>query len=304
MLKRLLFLVAGFALLIPTPSAWAITNGVPDNGEHPYVGQLLFFVPDAVDPRFTDPGSWSSCSGTLVSETVVVTAGHCTFGVGQDGESTGTGSGGNDVWINFSEEPDFSILPPSSTFVPDRNEERYDAWSAALNASTEWHRATAYPHPEYDDDAFFMHDAGVLVLDEPIELSEYGQLPTLGLLDTLIEDKSQRYTAVGYGLEESGPKTALGGDTRRKSNQMLVNLNGALGSGKGVAAKFSSNNGQPHEGGTCFGDSGGPVFVAGTNVITAVNSFVMSSTCSGSSGGYRLDQPDDLAFLAGFGVTP
>ena len=25
-------------------------------GEHPYVGELLFFVPDAVDPRFTDPG--------------------------------------------------------------------------------------------------------------------------------------------------------------------------------------------------------------------------------------------------------
>jgi len=301
MLKRLLVVMAGFALLIPTPSAWAITNGLPDNGEHPYVGQLLFYVPDDIDPRFTDPGSWSSCTGTLLSPTVVVTAGHCTFGVGQDGESTGPG--GNDVWINFSEEPDFSILPPSSTFVPDRNEERYQAWSAALNASTEWHRATAYPHPEYDDNAFFLHDAGVLVLDEPIAMARYGALPELGLLDELSKDKSQRFTAVGYGLEESGPKTAIGGDTRRKSDQMLVNLNGALGAGKGTSAKFSSNNGAVHQGGTCFGDSGGPVFVAGTNVVTAVNSFVMSDPCAGSSGGYRLDQPDDLAFLASFGIT-
>lgn len=308
MLKRLLVVVAGLALLLPGQAAWAITNGVPDAGEHPYVGELLFYVPDAIDPRFNDSGAWFTCSGTLLNSTIVVTAGHCTFAVGLNGTSTtaggGAGSGGNDVWINFSEEPDFSMLPPSTNYIPDRNAERYADWSAALNASPQWHRANAFPHPEYDDNLFFLHDAGVLRLPAPVTMSAYGQLPTLGLLDTLIKDKSLRYTPVGYGLEKSGPKTAFGGDTRRKANEMLVNLNGVLGAGKGISAKFSNNKGRTHEGGTCFGDSGGPILRAGTRVLTAVNSFGISGTCTGTTGGYRLDQPDDLAFLASFGVTP
>ena len=73
----------------------------------------------------------------------------------------------------------------------------------------------------------------------------------------------------------------------------------------GIVGDFSlllSNN--HSTGGTCFGDSGGPIFVAGTNVITSVNSYAKNSTCSGTTGAYRIDQPDDLAFLATFGLTP
>jgi Trypsin len=303
MRARILTIAATVIALIAVASpAQAIKGGVPDDGAHPYVGQLLFYDPTAIDPRFDDPGGWFNCSGTLVSPTVVVTAGHCTFGTGTDGEPTASGSGGNDVWISFAEEPDYSILPPSTDFVPDDNAGRYDAWSAALNASDEWIRATAYPHPEYDDAAFFQHDLGVLVLSEPVTLPEYGQLPTAGLLDTLYEeDKHQPYTAVGYGLEGSGPKFSFGGDTRRRAELQLVNLNGVLGAGMGTSAKFSSN---ANTGGTCFGDSGGPIFISGTTTLVAVVSFGTSSTCSGTSGAYRIDQADDLEFLARFGVTP
>jgi hypothetical protein len=171
-----------------------------------------------------------------------------------------------------------------------------------LNASDEWVRATAYPHPKYSDAAFFEHDLGVLVLSEPVELPEYGTLPTEGLLDELYaEHKQQPYTAVGYGLEGSGPKTSFGGDTRRRAELRLVNLNGVLGAGKGTSAKFSSN---ANTGGTCFGDSGGPIFVSGATTLVAVVSLGTSSTCSGTSGAYRVDQPDDLAFLSTFGITP
>src|SRR5829696_7080205 len=155
--RILTVLAAVVAMLAVAAPAQAIKYGVPDAGAHPYVGQLLFYDPTATDPRFTDPGAWFNCSGTLVSPTIVVTAGHCTFPEGTNGEPTEGNTGGNDVWISFAEVPDYSILPPSSGFVPD-NAGRYDAWSAALNASDEWIRATAFPHPEYDDAQFFQHD--------------------------------------------------------------------------------------------------------------------------------------------------
>jgi Trypsin len=300
-LRILTVLAAVVALLAVAAPAEAIKNGVPDASAHPYVGQLLFFDPTAADPRFTDPGGWFNCTGTLVSPTIVITAGHCTFPEGTNGEPTPGNTGGNDVWVSFAEVPDYSILPPSATFAPDNNEGRYDAWSTALNASTEWIRGTAFPHPEYDDNQLYTHDLGVVRLSEPVSLPEYGELPTLGLLDQLYAaNKQQLYTAVGYGLEGAGPKTSFGGDTRRRADLRLVNLNGVGGIGKGGSAKFSNN---ANTGGTCFGDSGGPIFVAGTNVITAVNSYATSSTCSGTTGAYRIDQTDDLAFIATFGVT-
>src|SRR3954468_22151615 len=128
-MRKSLSIAAAIAALltitIAGPAA-AIRHGSPDAREHPYVGELLFYVPDAVDSRFDDPGGWFTCSGTLLNGSVVVTAGHCTFGVGKSGVSTTHdgadttaaqgGTGGNDVWVNFDEVPDFSMLPASSTF--------------------------------------------------------------------------------------------------------------------------------------------------------------------------------------------
>jgi len=315
MRKLLLFFLGCLVLVLPMAPAHAIVSGVADDGRHPYVGELLFYVPDEVDPQFDDPGSWFTCTGTLVDPTHVVTAGHCTYGVGRSGRSTtaggGSGSGGNDVWISFSEAPDFHILPPSSAFAPDRNSDRYTAWSTALDASSEWVRATSYPHPQFDPDAFELHDMGVLTLSHPVTMSSYGALPSLGLIDRIYRsDHRATYTAVGYGLEASSKFTAVGGDTRRDATVTLTNTQGVYGAGKGIAVAWSSNNGKPHKGGTCFGDSGGPTFPTGDadsgndNVVLTVTSFGIDENCASAGGSYRLDQPDDLRFLASFGLTP
>lgn len=310
MVRKLGALVAlAVAMSIALP-AHAITNGVPDDGAHPYVGQLFFYVPDEVDPRFTDPGAYFNCSGTLVSPTIVLTAGHCTFGVGLEGESTiegGDGSGGNDVWVSFSEVPDYEGIPLSVDYIPDRNQERYEDRVAWLNANPDWHRGTAYPHPEYDDAAFFLHDLGVVVLDRPVRMPEYGTLPELRYLNAFMrmEKAQRRFTPVGYGLEKVLPIGTFGGDTRRKANVMLITLHGTGNAPRGTYAIFSNSVGTVHKGGTCYGDSGDPIFDKGTDVVVAVTSFGVSPNCTGTGGGYRVDQPDDLGWLEeAFGLTP
>jgi len=290
---------AGALLMSPALPASAIVKGAPDEGEHPFVGELLFYVPTEVDPRFDDPGAWFTCTGTLIDADTVVTAGHCTYAVGVEGEvPTNPLYGGTDIWFSVEEEPDFSILQPSSTFAPDRNDDRYDAWAAALDSSTTWHEAeSTYTHPEFVDSAFLYHDLGVVELSEPIELPEYGTLPEVDYLDTYYSKQAKQtglFESVGYGLEGSGPKTSFGGDTRRKIDQRLISFKGAYGL-RNISVKFSQ--------GTCFGDSGGPTFdisteeIADQNIIVAVTSFGLNYNCT-AGGSYRIDQPDDLAFLA------
>jgi hypothetical protein len=303
--------LVGLALAAALP-VLAITNGQPDAGEHPYVGQLLFYVPDEVDSRFTTPGAWFNCSGTLLTPTIVLTAGHCTHGIGLNGAETTSsgGSGGNDVWLNFSEVPDYVGFPPSANYIPNDNAQRYVDRAAWLDAHPAWIRGHSVPHPEFDPSAFFLHDLGVVELDEPVVVSgakfSHGQVAPLGYLNQFLSSpkNAQRFTPVGYGLNKVLPHSAEGGDTREKASAMLIGLKGVYGIPEGTSVKFSNNSGKNHQGGTCFGDSGGPVFDGATNVIVAVTSFGVSPNCTGSDGGYRVDQQDDLDFLATFGVTP
>jgi hypothetical protein len=296
---------AAALLLAPSPAS-AITSGQPDNGEHPYVGELIFFDADFIDSRFDDPGGWFSCSATMLSATVIVTAGHCTYGVGENGESTttggGDGSGGNDIWFDHSEAAHFEGFPDSADYARDENQQRYEDRAAFLNASPFWHRGTSYPHPEFADAPFYVHDAGVVVLNAAIAMSTFGAIPTLDYIDRYEAQPQHLFEVVGYGLTKSGPFTEEGGDVRLKGD---VKLNSLHSQPPDTYILLSNNPGRPHKGGTCFGDSGGPTFDdTNSNLVVAVTSFGFSSTCSGVGGAYRLDQPDDLAFLATFGISP
>lgn len=306
-LATMIALVAVLALAAPVA---AVTNGQPDNNAHPYVGELLFYVPDAVDSRFDTPGSWFTCTGTLLDATTVVTAGHCTFGIGLNGASTTAGgiettaatggTGGNDVWINFNEAPNFGMLPPSSGFAPGGNQARYIAWSEALDApSSGWHRGTAEPQPQYDDNAFFLHDAGVVLLGQAVGESQYGALAAANYLDQYrsAPRNAQRFEVVGYGLTKVLPKAEYGGDTRLQAAPKLDNINP-----RKPYIVLSNNTAT---GGTCFGDSGGPTFDnINSNLVVAVTSFGISPNCTGTGGAYRLDQPEVQAFLEAHGITP
>lgn len=307
-LTAVIGLVTALALAAPTA---AITTGQPDGNEHPYVGELLFYVPDAADSRFDDPGGWYSCTGTLLSPTVIVTAGHCTFGVGLAGVSTtnggkittaaGGGSGGNDIWIDFGEVAHFAGFPSSADYGRGENAARYADRAAWLNASPSWHRGTAHPHPQYDDNAFFVHDAGIVVLDKPVTMGTYGKATGANYLDRYrsAPRNTQRFEVVGYGLEKVLPKADFGGDTRMKAEPKLNSLNG---NPRNTYIVLSNNKAT---GGTCFGDSGGPTFDGtNSNLVVAITSFGISPNCTGIGGAYRLDQPDDQAFLETFGVAP
>ena len=85
---------------------------------------------------------------------------------------------------------------------------------------------------------------------------------------------------------------------KMKSHGQLIGYR-TLGGGKTNDAYVVLTN-NANTGGTCSGDSGGPTFISGTSTVVAVTSFGVNETCAGTSGVYRIDTEDDLAWLSQF----
>ena len=123
----------------------------------------------------------------------------------------------------------------------------------------------------------------------------FGALPSEGELSDL--GKHTSITAVGYGLQASFPvKASWKNEALRIRMVATPRISGIDNNFVGDFA-FTTSNTTPR-GGTCFGDSGGPNFIGNSNVVGGVTSFGTTFTCKGHNGAYRIDQPDDLEWLA------
>jgi len=269
MRTKLLALVVVIALvLIMVVPALAVTDGELDGEGHPYVG--LMVAQDA------DGNPLWRCSGTLLSSTVFLTAGHCTEAPAAHVE----------IWF----QADVDAGRPGNGYP----------FTGQVGG-------TPYTHPQYNPNAFYLYDLGVVVLDAAYPMSAYGKLPNLDQLDKLKTQRGKQdvtFTAVGYGLQKSFPDAASWKDVAMRVRMVayprLIQINVP-----GFVGDFSlllSNN--ANTGGTCFGDSGGPNFVGMSNVVGGVTSFGKNGNCAGTGGVYRVDKADDLNWLATFGVTP
>jgi hypothetical protein len=234
-MRRFLFTpVLALALVLGagTAPATAITGGQPDGDGHPYVALLLA------------PGL-TFCSGTLISPTTILTAGHCT-----------------DFWDYLSEVADLESIVVSFDPVASVDEN----WEPA---NGEWHSASEWvTHPAYVDVEWpFTWDYGLLYLDEPVGIAP-ALLPDLGLINELVPANGQtqtRFKDVGYGIQGNlfGGGTPLRDInwTRKVAIQRYAPGKGAL-SGEFHETWFIVNNvPSPRHGGACGGDSGSPVLV-------------------------------------------
>jgi hypothetical protein len=265
-MRRILAIAALLVAFTTTP-ALAVTDGELDGNRHPHVGLMVAEDADGV-------ALWR-CSGTLIAPRLFVTAGHCTYGAERV-----------ELWF----DPDMQSSGKGYPTGPD--------WDNGVGQAS----GTPYSHPGYDDAAFWRHDLGLVVLDEPMTMDAYGRLPDLNELD---QYKTKRgtskawFTAVGYGLQESFPDAASWKENNQKVRMVaypkLIQINGGI---VGKDSLLLSNN--TNTGGTCFGDSGGPNFVKDSNVIAGVTSFSMNGTCAGTGGVYRIDRSDDLEWIGTF----
>lgn len=234
-----------------------ITYGSPTGAEHPEVVLIVMDVNGAPAYR---------CSGTLISPSRVLTAGHCT---GAPGEFTG---------MRIFTESDVQ-----------RGNNNYPNAGPNSVEATAWHT-----HPQYTSAAFYLNDVGVIELsaDVPLPAASYGRLPTSNQLNALRPSAKTTFTAVGYGLQRINPVFVIAEKVRMSATPHLIQINTGF---TGASSLLLSNNAS--SGGTCFGDSGGPNYLGTSNVVGAVTSFGINGNCAGTGGVFRMDRPDVISFV-------
>ncbi len=272
--------VTTLLLSVAAVPALAITGGEPDGDGHPNVAMIVFY----------DATGRYRCSATLASPTVLVTAAHCTDGT--VGKTAVT-------FDSFIAETGPSPLPVAAD-------------PAAGYTSTELAAAgllsgTAYTHPNYSNftDTKNWNDVGVIVLDSPVAGIAPSPLAPTNYLNQFKQPKLNHtlFTVVGYGTEVR----KLNGTTGQPvpmSYPLIRRVTDSVG--QKLTPQILQMNGNINDtrggGGTCFGDSGGPVFKDG--YLVADTSYGYTYNCRYLGGYQRVDIPVVQSWLATYGLKP
>jgi secreted trypsin-like serine protease len=261
-MRRTVLLLASMALalLLAGGVAQAIINGQPDTGPNAHPYVGALV---SVPPSGQFKGQRIRvCSGTLLSARVFLTAGHCTDAL-------------------IKEE-----LPTYVSFDP-----TYKSGASKVIS------ATPHTHPQYD--------VGVAVLEEPVRMATYGALPAkAGLVDTLKE--GQRLTVVGYGVSgfDIGsepllqPQPVLLADRSRATVRLLHTKDPDVGDQYVKTTGIGIIGGRGE--GSCYGDSGGPLFISDQQTIVGVTSRGIAPLCRGPGYYQRTDLPSVLKWVRSF----
>ena len=271
-----LSLVVG-SLLLVSPRASAITYGFVDSNN-------TFRNTGAFIVKTTNGEIFPICSGTMITPNVFLTAAHCTSFYTQALAPEG--------------DVAFVSLDPSIPFG-----------SLTSNKTELLPVAHVVTNPNFNQAQSDAGDIGVLILERDVRGVTPATLPACGLLDQLAVQnglKTATFTNVGYGVQNR----VVGGGLpffqdlnpipRMFSFSSFNSLNGGF-------LRLSQNN-STGNGGTCFGDSGGPNFltVNGQQLIISIT-ITGDTVCRSTNVVYRLDTVSAQGFLAAvnaaFGTT-
>jgi secreted trypsin-like serine protease len=172
-------------------------------------------------------------------------------------------------------------------------------------SSSKLYSGTFRANPGYGQSQSDPADVAVVVLDHAIRSVTPARLPTAGLLDQMKRagtlSKSTRFTAVGYGSQEvpngrpeltylDARELAVGTFDSLKVGYLQISQNAATGNG-----------------GTCYGDSGGPNFLGAGDAETSViagTTITGDVWCKSTNVAQRMDVASVRSFLGQFVSLP
>jgi hypothetical protein len=171
----------------------------------------------------------------------------------------------------------------------------YDSASGETYSGT-WHADPGFRKAQGDP-----HDIAVVVLDSDVTGIASARLPKAGSLAGLSKD--QRFTSVGYGAQSV--TSGHGGKTFHYADVRYV-ASGTLNAVTPAWLRISMNP-STGNGGTCYGDSGGPNFLGAgsteTNIV-AGTTITGDTPCRATNVDYRLDTASARAFLGQYVTLP